>query len=229
VWGDVSQNERLEALPEGYLTYHPRDLIAVDTKRKKKKKKKKKKKQLKKTQDKGGRESSSSNNNINENNDDDDDDGGECRLLPRMLARVVGSTSPLRGESAGWAKHVARLTNLDRPAVQEKGSRPLSQLFYHQLVFSPVAGLLYCFHPETYVAHEHASSGYGLALLTTKKRKGLGVRGKCFRHHHAAPQPRAVRVPDGCRVSRDRPRARPRRPARDEPQQLGKARWGRHV
>jgi hypothetical protein len=161
VWGDVSQNERLEALPEGYLTYHPRDLIVVGTKNTLKKKK------PKKEQEKGGRIDS-----VNDNEDGDDDD--KCRLLPRMLARVVGSTSPLRGESAGWAKHVARLTNLDRPEVQEKGNRPLSELFYHQLVFSPVAGLLYCFHPETYVAREHASSGYGCASLTTapaKKKK----------------------------------------------------------
>jgi Protein kinase domain len=169
VWGDVSQNKRLEALPDDYLTYHPRDLIAVDAKRKTKNK-------LKKKEEKGGRESDSSSSSRSDDDDDNDggDDGGECRLLPRMLARVVGSTSPLRGESAGWAKHVARLTNLDRPAVQEKGNRPLSELYFHQLVFSPVAGLFYCFHPETYVANESVSSGYGCASLTTNKRKGAG-------------------------------------------------------
>lgn len=157
VWGDVSQNEILEALPEDYLTFHPRDLIIVATTRRTNKKKKK-------GEDKGGSSK--------------DDDINDCRLIPEKLAQVVGSTSSVGGDGtvvAGWARFVANLTNLDRPATVEKGNRCLSGMYYQQLVFAPVAGLYYCFNHETYVANETASSGFGCTSLTTPGKEEGGI------------------------------------------------------
>jgi Protein kinase domain len=96
-------------------------------------------------------------------------DGDKVRINKGELAKLVKDVNG----SKKWAKYVARLTNLKRPEVENVAGQP--QMLFQQLVFSPIAGLFYCFNQRTYKADDVVSSGFRCSALTLQRTRSVSA------------------------------------------------------
>jgi hypothetical protein len=130
--------------------------------------------------------------------DEDDDEttekggGNDDEIDETALMKLI------KGDpgSRRWARYVARLTNLDRPAVENVAGQP--EMLFQQLVFPPVAGLLYCFNTLTYKAGEDnvASSGFCCTIITPRRKNGMSSSpaGRSVHLHAGRRNPRHPQV-----------------------------------
>jgi Protein kinase domain len=96
-------------------------------------------------------------------------DGDKVRIHKGELAKLVKDAKG----SKKWARYVARLTNVKRPEVENVAGQP--QMLFQQLVFSPIAGLFYCFNKRTYKAGDVVSSGFRCSALTLQRARSASA------------------------------------------------------
>jgi hypothetical protein len=92
--------------------------------------------------------------------------------------------------SVEWARYVAELTNLDRPKVENAAGQ--HEMLFQQIVFSPIAGLLYCFNSSNYVADGLVSSGFLCSRFTLPKKRQTDRTPQPFHNYPFTCQPDAA-------------------------------------
>jgi hypothetical protein len=114
--------------------------------------------------------------------------GDKVRISKGALVKLVKNAKG----STKWAKYVARLSNLQRPEVENVAGQP--EMLFQQLVFSPIAGLFYCFNNRTYKADDVASSGICCSALSLQRKRSASAVS-----HDGPPASRPANVAFACR------------------------------